>query len=166
LILMISVLFIYTVSAMWNASTLRIPFQNEIIRIDKVPVQEDLLINTIQDHSSWNYGQKNKARILVVGISDPSLVWALRGFIEVSYLNYVPVGETFDIIMTEIDQELEQSDSFRGQEILWISTPAWTMMDLRETTSWVLNRRAPQDVTLQNSLIVWVRNSFVPGFEN
>lgn len=166
LILMISVLFIYTVSAMWNASTLRIPFQNEILRIDKVPIQEDLLINTIEDHSGWNYGQKNKARILVVDNSDPSLVWALRGFTEVSYLNYVPVDEPFDIIITGNNQELEQSDSFRGQEFLWKSTPAWNMMDLRETTSWVLTRRAQQDLISQESLIVWVRNSLVPGYEN
>lgn len=166
LILLFSVMIIFTTSAMWNASTLRTAFQNEILRFNRVPVQEDLLINTIQDHSSWNYGQKTKARILVVENEVPSLVWALRDFSEVMYSNFIPVGEVFDFFITGENQILELNDSYRGQDILWNSSPAWNTMGLREITTWVLTRRAPQDVTSQKSIIIWVRNSLVPGFEN
>ncbi len=39
-------------------------------------------------------------------------------------------------------------------------------MGLSETTQWILTRRISNKIQSQKSLIIWVRNSLVPGIEN
>jgi hypothetical protein len=165
LLLSILCLTIFTISAMWNASGLRKPFQNELLRIDQIPIDEDLLIGTLHNFSSWNYKNDYKLNILVIDKEIPSIEWALRNFTNVSFENSIPRNEIYDVIITSSDLILEQSDSFRGQDILWFTEPRWQEMGLSETTQWVLTRRIPDGFQSQESLIIWIRNGLVPGFE-
>ncbi|MDO9086004.1 MAG: hypothetical protein Q7U53_07355 [Anaerolineaceae bacterium] len=165
LFLFISYFFIFTISASWNASGLRHPFYNEILRINEVPIESNLLISTLQDYSEWNYGDKNTLKIFVVNYSKPSLIWSLRNFSNVNYVSVIPQFDSIDAIITDVNQNVVQGNAFRGQEILWTSKPAWKLMISSELTQWFLTRRAPQDMLFQQSLIVWIRNDLFPGTE-
>ena len=166
LLLSISYLLILTVSASVNASGLRNPYQNEILRIDPIPIEHDLLINTLESYSEWNYGNKKSISIHILGDQSPSMYWALRNFDNISQGNVIPFDKEVDAIITNADQNLVQVDSFRGQDILWTSKPAWSLMTTNETTQWFLTRRAPQDMLLQKSNIIWIRNSLFPGSDD
>ena len=166
LLLSIVCFTIFTISSMWNAAGLRKPFQNELLRIDQIPMDEDLLVDTLQDFSSWNYKNDYKLNILVIDNDLASIKWSLRNFSNVRYEKSIPRNEIFDVVITSNNLILEQSDSFRGQDILWYSEPHWQEMGLSETTKWILTRRISNEVQSHESLIIWIRNSLVPGFEN
>lgn len=163
LLLSISYFLIFTISASVNASGLREPYQNEILSINPIPIEQDLLINTLESYSEWNHGNKNSIKIHILGDQSPSMYWALRTFDNISKGDVIPLDEEIDAIITKADQNLVQADSFRGQDILWTSKPAWSSMTANETAQWILSRRAPQDMLFQNSIIIWIRNSLFPG---
>ncbi len=163
LLLAIIFMSIISMSAAMNASGLRNPYQNEILFLSPIPLEQDLLIDTLQDYSEWNYGEKQTINIFMMGDQPASLLWALRNFDNIAQGNEIPLNEEFDVIITNADQSLVQSDSFRGQDILWTIKPAWATMSSSEYAQWFLTRRAPQDILNQKSIIVWVRNSLFPG---
>lgn len=166
LLLAAIIFLIFTISSMWNGAGLRMPFENDLLRIDKIPLEEDLLVGTIEDFSLWNYRNDTNIKVLVINNELPSLQWSLRNFKDVVVQNSIPKDEAFDVIITGKDQVLEQTDSFRGQDILWYSEPDWQNMNLTEITKWFLTRRTTHNEITQKSLIIWVRNSLVPGFQN
>lgn len=166
LLLSVSYLLIFTISASVNASGLRHPYQNEILSINPVPIEHDLLIETLENYSEWNYGDKKSINIHILGDQPPSMYWALRNFTNISQGDVIPMDQEFDAIISNVDQKLVQSDSFRGQDILWISKPAWDSMSANETTQWLLTRRAAQDMLFQKSIIIWIRNSLFPGADS
>ncbi|PKO07016.1 MAG: hypothetical protein CVU41_03755 [Chloroflexi bacterium HGW-Chloroflexi-3] len=163
LLLSISYLLIFTISASVNASGLRYPYQNEILSINPVPLEHDLLVQTLENYSEWNYGDKKSLNIHILGEQPPSIYWVLRNFENISYGDVIPLGAKIDAIITNADQNLVQADTFRGQDILWTSKPAWSSMNANETTQWLLTRRAPQDMLNQKTNIIWIRNSLFPG---
>ncbi len=156
-------LSIINLSAAVNGSGLRNPYQNEILSISPIPIEQDLLIDTLEDYSEWNYGNHHTINVYVMGDQPASLFWALREFDNITQGNEIPLNENIDIIITNADQTLVQSDMFRGQDILWTSYVAWDSMSSSEFAQWFLARRAPQDILNQKSIIVWVRNSLFPG---
>jgi len=163
LLLSVSYLLIFTISASVNASGLRSPYQNEILSINPVPIEHDLLIQTLENYSEWNYGDKKSINIHILGDQPTSLYWALRDFDNISKGDVISLDQKIDAIISNADQNLVQADSFRGQDILWTSKPAWSSMNANETTQWLLTRRAPQDMLIQKSVIIWIRNSLFPG---
>lgn len=163
LLLSISYLLIFTTSASVNASGLRYPYQNEILSINLVPIEHDLLIQTLESYSEWNYGDNKSINIHILGDQPASLYWALRNFDNISKGNVIPMDLKIDAIISNADQNLVQVDAFRGQDILWTSKPAWNSMNANETFQWLLTRRAPQDMLFQKTNIVWIRNSLFPG---
>ncbi len=163
LLLSVAYLLIFTISASVNASGLRTPYQNEILSIDPIPIENDLLIETLENFSEWNYGHKKSIKIHILGDQPPSMYWALRNFDNISVGDVIPLDQEIDAIISNADQNLVQADLFRGQDILWTSKPAWSSMIANETTQWILTRRAPQDMLFQKSIIIWVRNSLFPG---
>lgn len=165
--LLVTVIFLstITVSAAVNASGLRKPYQNEILFISPIPIDEGLLTDTLQDYSRWNYGEKESINIFLMGDQPASMLWALRNFDNITQGNEVPLNEPVDAIVTNSDQTLVQSNSYRGQDILWTSKPAWDIMSGSEIAQWFLTRRAPQDGLNQKSNIVWIRNSLFSGSE-
>ncbi|MBW6471489.1 MAG: hypothetical protein K0B14_00035 [Anaerolineaceae bacterium] len=165
LLLSISYFLIFTISASVNASGLRYPYQNEILSINPVPIEHDLLIQTLENYSEWNFGDKKSINIHILGNQPPSMYWALRNFDNISKGDVIPLDQEIDAIISNADQNLVQADSFRGQDILWTSKPAWGSMNANETTRWLLTRRAPQDMLYQKSIIIWIRNSLFPGVD-
>ena len=163
LLLSISYLLIFTTSASVNASGLRYPYQNEILSINPVPIEHDLLIQTLENYSEWNYGDKKSINIHILGDQPASLYWAIRNFENISSGHVIPMDVKIDAIISNADQNLVQVDAFRGQDILWTSRPAWSSMNANETTQWLLTRRAPQDMLMQKTNIVWIRNSLFPA---
>ncbi len=157
---------VLTISSTINAANLRLPTENEVLTINPHPIDADLIVKTLQDYSEWNYGEKNTINVFVLGSENPSLVWLLRDFENVSIGNVIPQNQQIDAIVTDVDQSVVQVDSFRGQKLLWTSEPTWSSMNANQFARWFLTRRAPQSEFTQQSKIIWIRNDLFPGSEN
>ncbi|GEM_PF-1649773 len=158
--------FIITISATVNAAGLRDPYQNDILSIDPFPVNADLLIKTLMDYSGWNFKEKTVMNIFVIGEQPPSLFWALKDFKNVHQRTTLPKDEKIDAVITSNHFTLEQTNAYSGQEILWETKTAWSLMNNYEYVYWFLTRRAPQDTLAQKAFIVWINSSLFPGMEN
>lgn len=164
-ILMVSIVYfgIYTLSAGLNSTGLRLPFANEMLYLQPVPVSEDLIINTIENYSEWYHGNKSFGQIQVVNIDFPSLKWALRNFENVEHVKNFSINSNPEFIITSLDQTISMTESYKGQDFEWYSTPAWDLFIPNEWANWLLSRRVPNNLMQQNGLILWVRNDLFPG---
>lgn len=155
---------IYTLSAGWNAAGLRLPFENEMWYLGTKPVNEDLVIDTLEDYSDWNHGHKYAASIQVAGLDSPALKWALRNFENVEYINNISRTSNSEIIISKFGQTIELEESYKGQDFEWSSKPIWDLLITTEWTNWILSRRIPANMQEKESIILWIRNDLFPGY--
>lgn len=166
LLLSVILLGIFTISATWNAAGLRKPVENTELRIDQVPIGNEMLVEVIQDFSSWNYGVDNKASILILDRPSTSLRWSLRSFENVLFQETIPRDTVYDVVISSNNVLIEQADSFRGQEVIWKTSPQWQNMKAKDVSNWILTRRVQENLVNKESLIIWIRNNLVPGMGN
>ncbi len=166
LLLSVILFGIFTISATWNAAGMRKPVENEILRLDQVPIGNEMLVDITQDFSSWNYGVDNKANILILDNPSPSLQWSLRSFKNVLFQSTIPRDTVYDVVITSNNVLIEQTDTYRGQEVIWKKSPQWQNMRVNDFTNWILTRRVQENLLNKESLIIWIRNSLVPGMDN
>jgi hypothetical protein len=164
-ILFISIVYfgVYSLSAGWNASGLRLPFENEMWYIAPIPPTADLVISTVEEYSEWNHGYPYEAHVQVVGIDSPSLRWALRKFENVEFVQNLRIASAPEIVITDAYQTITMEEAYKGQDFEWVSKPAWDLLILREWTDWVLTRRVASNLKEQQQIILWVRNDLFPG---
>ena len=155
---------IYTLSAGWNAAGLRLPYENEMWYLGSKPINEDLVVATLEDYSDWNQGHKYVASIQVAGLDNPSLIWALRNFENVEYIDNFSKSSTPEMIITKSDQILELEESYKGQDFEWSAKPIWDLLISSEWTNWILSRRIPANMKEKDPIILWIRNDLFPGY--
>ncbi|MHB8134012.1 MAG: hypothetical protein ACYDH1_07275 [Anaerolineaceae bacterium] len=155
---------IYTLSAGWNAAGLRLPYENEMWYLGSKPVNEDLVVTTLEDYSDWNYGHKYEANIQVAGLNYPALKWALRNFENVEYIENISKSSRPDMIITKSDQTVELEESYKGQDFEWSAKPIWDLLISSEWTNWILSRRIPASMKEKDPIILWIRNDLFPGY--
>jgi len=154
---------LFTVSAAWNASGLRLPYQNEMWTLSQIPKDSDLLIKTISEYSLWNHGNAFAAEILVVSFDSPSLEWELRDFNNVNFVNHFSSASNPELIITPANQQIEMLQSYRGEGFSYFSGPNWTVLIPSEWRKWVLTRQIPANMVDRTDIILWVRNDLFPG---
>jgi len=154
---------IYTLSTGWNAAGLRSPFENEMLNINPIPISGEILVSTIGNYSEWNHGSKLEGHIQVVNIDYPGLKWALRDFKNVEYEDNFSINSNPEFVITKSDQTIEATDSFKGQDFIWVSKPIWNLFLPNEWANWILSRRIPTNLQQQDAIILWVRNDLFPG---
>ena len=166
--LYISIIFlgVYTLSASWNAGGLRVPYHNEMWWIDQNPIDEDLVVNTIKDHSEWYSGSPKSAIIQVINFDYPSIRWALREYENVEYTDIFIRSSNPQMIISRIDDQIEMVDLYRGQDFTWNGITNWPILSLGEWETWLLSRRVPNEILLPNNILLWIRNDLFPGAEN
>ncbi len=144
--------------------------------------QEKQLLDTLQDLSRWHTGLP-AALDITVAYDSPSLQWALRNFSKSdphrvrfispttatarSFTN--PDGQQPAIIITsqtgsdtENQEELGLAASYRGQDFIWQTYPAWQSALPPNLLRWLGFREAP---TISSHIIVWARSDLFPGSE-
>jgi hypothetical protein len=102
--------------------------------------------------------------------SSPALNWALRTF---SVRSAVAIGqdESAGAVLTLERTDLPASGlpdqpvsrlntAYRGQNLIWQTTPGWSGALPSDLFAWLFERNAPEN---HQSLIVWVRGDLFPG---
>lgn len=125
--------------------------------------EADLLLSTIEDISTQNYGIKHEIDISVINYEEPSMIWLLRDFDHLSFHQALSPNDSPSLVITNAQEVLQAPFEYRGQDFSWgISTP-WSLLSLKEWAHWL----AFGDVMDQRgSIILWARNDLFPLYSN
>jgi len=119
----------------------------------------DLLQQTIGDIALWNTGERDGLQIVVAGVQSPALTWQLRN-LKPQYETVLAAAQQPDIVITYEQDSLGLSAAYTGQDFIWESKPAWSLMMPFEWIEWMVSRNAPYQ---NDTLVLWVRSDLVPG---
>ena len=92
---------IYTLATAWGTSGLRTPGGIELWSQSQPPVQEELLMESVNDISLFSLGHIESQPVALMGLNSPSLEWALRN-------HDVETISILDQYMATLPQRLQQ----------------------------------------------------------
>lgn len=144
----------------WRATGLTNQWTNEVWHAHGLPVGASTLRNELQTFGKWASGQATGLDILVKGIDDPSLLWAVREYNQVLESPVTDPDYQPKVIITRSEDMIETASIYRGQNFTWQSGPDLPRMTLRDWVHWRLFRQAP---SFKTSYVLWVRNDIFPG---
>lgn len=139
----------------WKAAGFGSYPQNELLTNTGYIVGQKDLLQTIEDVSLWNTGQKNSIDVQLVGINSPSATWAFRNFENTSFSEAFPVSDSPSIVISGVDAVIQTQSLYRGQMVLWSLQPDLTQTHWQDWVKWFFNRQIPQKKT---NILLWVRN--------
>jgi hypothetical protein len=151
---------LYMLSGMWGSAHLRAVGSQDLWSSASTTTQADLFSKTITDLSEWNTGQNDTLQV-VSTVNYPSIKWVLRNWQQVNYTNEIPAGEQPAIILTPKDQtNLNNSQTYRGQEFAWEETQTWQGILPPDFPSWFAFHQAPHQTA---AIILWARSDLFPS---
>lgn len=136
----------------------------ELLRASPQVQSDRLALQTIAEIEQWRPDPRSPISIAVVGLNNPSLVWALRSYPQALFTGGMSPDSQPEIVITSRqDQDLALSSSYRGQELTWSATPAWSLVAPGEWLRWLLFRDMAVESQEAQQIIVWVRSDAFPG---
>lgn len=158
------VLFGYLLGASgWKAAGLGNKPENELFISSGIVTGDDVLIPTFKNVSLWNTGQDYGIDISTVGLTSPSLTWALRNFERQSSSTTFPINDGASVIVSSIESMFQSQAEYRGQQIVWSKQPALSQMVWQDWVKWFFFRTVPQQ---SESVLLWVKNDLFPDAAN
>ncbi|NOY99298.1 MAG: hypothetical protein GXP40_08895 [Chloroflexi bacterium] len=148
------VLGFYTLGTAWGATGLRTPSGVELWNSGTRVAQADLLLQTIDDLSTWSSGNAKAQPVTISGVDSPALRWLLRDHevIEAAFLDF---SSAPPLVITPQTDELNLAATYRGQDFVWRQAPPWGYILPSDWTTWLVRRQLPQD---SETIILWVRD--------
>ena len=148
----------YTLGTAWGATGLRTPAGWELWTVGSLPQQGVLLEGTLADISEWSTGSKSGQEVKVLGVDSPALEWLLREQ-NADFISALDVNATPPILISYETSSPDLPAEYRGQDFLWRSQPAWSVLQPFDWITWSVFRTLPQD---HETLVVWVRSDIFP----
>jgi len=139
----------------WKAAGLGSYPQNELLTNSGYIVGHKDLLQTVEDLSLWNTGQRNRIDVRLVGLNSPSITWALRNFEKMTREEAFPVNDAPSIVISGVDAVIQTQSLYRGQMMVWSIQPNSTQAQWQDWPKWFFNRQFPQEKT---NILLWVRN--------
>ena len=149
---------VYTLGTAWGATGLRTPAGWELWTVGSLPQQGVLLEGTLADISEWSTGSKSGQEVKVLGVDSPALEWLLREQ-NADFISALDVNATPPILISYETSSPDLPAEYRGQDFLWRSQPAWSVLQPLDWITWSVFRTLPQD---HETLVVWVRSDIFP----
>jgi hypothetical protein len=151
-------LLVYTLGAGVSAAGLRPEGSQEFWPIGAQIVQADLLVRTANDISDWQKGYGESLAVTFQGVDSAALRWALRGW---DVQDEMPLDESGSpaIIIAPQGVELQEAESYRGQDFTWRQIPVWDTAGPENWLRWVVLRHMPVQ---SENIVLWVRNDLFP----
>jgi hypothetical protein len=149
---------IYTFAAGWGTSGLRTPNGIELWTADQPPVQEELLILSIDDISLLSLGHIESQPVTVMGVNSPSLEWALRNY-DVKTVTVLDPLDAPPIIITSLMNDLGLPSAYRGQDFTWRMPASWNNIQGPDWVKWLVYRQLPRET---ETIILWARDDLFP----
>ena len=119
-----------------------------------LPLQADLLRETVNEVSEMGMGNDDSASVVIVGINSPALEWALREK-PVQVVNTLDPTSTPDMVITSFELNPTLVSAYRGQDFNWRQTPIWAATTPDAWFRWVTLREMPQTGEV---IILWARS--------
>lgn len=146
-------------SGMFGSAGMRGLNSPELWWLPGVPVQADLVRDTVNQVSDLGIGNKNAGSVVVVGMKSPAIEWALRGH-PVQMVDELDPSASPDFIITPFDMNLNLASAYRGQDFLWRQTPLWKADMPGGWLRWVTLREMPPSSEV---IILWARDDLFFG---
>lgn len=141
-------------SGLFGASGMRGVTFPELWWQPSLPLQADLLRETVSQVSEMGTGNDDTASVVIVGINSPALEWALREK-PVQVLNTLDPTSAPDMVITSFELNPTLVSAYRGQDFNWRQTPAWQATTPDAWFRWVTLREMPQTGEV---IILWARS--------
>ncbi|MBC8335988.1 MAG: hypothetical protein ISR59_03435 [Anaerolineales bacterium] len=153
-------LALYTLGVAWGSTGLRTPKGVELWDSAARVPQAGLLLETIEQISTWSRGDAQTLNITVNGVNSPALLWVLRNHNaeEKSALDFMTSPEL--VITSEVGNP-ELASSYRGQDFVWRKNTDWT--SATNWPKWLVLRELPQ---ISERIIFWARNDLFFDSQN
>ena len=153
-------LTIYTLGTAWGATGLRTPKGVEIWDSAPRMAQAGLLVDTVEQISTWSRGDAHSLNIVLTGINSPALNWVLRNH-NLGEVATLDSSTAPDLVITPQTEEIGLADSYRGQDFIWQKSPDWVLMN--SWSKWIVLREVPMS---SEKIILWARNDLFFDAQN
>lgn len=154
-------LFLYGLSATFGAAGLGAHPENQLWRMGPLLTQADLIVDTVQEVSIWEYGHRYGVQAAVVDVDSPALVWLLRDQGSLLPDTVLSPDQSPDVIFTPVTSAAPSLEVlYRGQSLVLTEQPDWTSLRLSDWMKWMIFRRAP---AAANEVILWAKGQMFPG---
>lgn len=144
----------------WKAAGLGPRPEAELWRTGATPAGERLLLNSIEDISLYNTGEKTGIDVKLVALDDPALQWALHNFDDLTSDSALANTDTTSILLSSPGATLNVNDLYRGQSVKWKSQIDFSQMDGFDWVKWFATRLSPMN---DEALLLWARTDLFKG---
>jgi len=158
----IIVMSLYTISVATGASGLRANLTQELWRPDPQPAQAGILLQTINELSTWKTGSEAALPVTVYGIDSASLAWLLRNQ-PVTFASAAPADTSSPIVIGPFDPKAALGAEYRGQDFIWRRYPGWNTASLRDWLRWLALHEMPQG---EEPIMLWARTDLFLDSQN
>ena len=114
-----------------------------------------LLLRTVHEQSAWSDADINAQPVTIAGIDSPALRWLLRDR-PVELRSTTGAAADPPMVITRDEQDPALVSAYRGQPLVWRSTPIWRPFRFQE---WLPFHEAAHET---ETVILWVRNDLFP----
>ena len=151
---------IYSLGTAWGTSGLRAKNGVELWTPDQAPLQQDLLLASVDDVSEFSLGHDTSQPVTVMGIDSPALEWALRER-PVEFVSALDPQVAPPIVITPLMEEnaVGLPAAYRGQDFIWRQRPRWEELQNPDWIRWLVFRQLPRE---DETVILWVRDDLFP----
>ncbi|MCQ3938954.1 MAG: hypothetical protein DPW18_18195 [Chloroflexi bacterium] len=144
----------------FGSAGLRGPNAPELWWLPSVPVQADLLRDSVRQLSELGKGNDYAGQVVIVRLDSPALEWALRSH-PVQVVDALDPVSSPDFVITPYEMDPALVAAYRGQDFAWSQTPLWKSAIPSMWLRWVTLREMPQT---GETIILWVRDDlFLDG---
>lgn len=119
-----------------------------------IPMQADLLKNTVRDISEMGMGDDTSAPVVIVGVDSAALEWTLREH-DVQVVDALDAGTSPYFVVTPFEMDPVLVAAYRGQDFSWRQTPIWDAAFPTDWIRWITLREMPQ---AGETIILWARD--------
>lgn len=125
-----------------------------------IPLQADLLGETVDQVSEFGIGDDNSGRVVIVRLDSPALEWTLREH-PVQVVDALDPSTSPDFVITPYEMDPALVAAYRGQDFIWRQSPVWRGAVPSNWFRWVTLREMPQG---GETIILWARDDlFLDG---
>jgi hypothetical protein len=124
-----------------------------------IPMQAQLLEDTVDDLSEWGRGYENAVPLVIYGVRSPALEWTLR---ERRYevTDMLDIAASPELVVSGGEGDPELAAAYRGQDFSWKSTTDWEIARPADWFRWLAFREMPRT---DGTVILWAREDLFLG---
>ena len=153
------ILSVFTLNMSRRAANLGSLQAANILNPGPIPLENELLVKTMNDISLQNNGITGGLDVSVLKITDSNLTWAVLDFSKTSFVSSLAKNETPELVITSGNELLELPASYRGQDFVQAAEVPWSLLTWKEWLKWIIFGEAP---TQNQFIILWARNDLFP----